>query len=156
MAPPMQTPPKTPQRRSPGQSTSRLPIWLLAFVVLMWLMVPLLLSGRGANSIPYSRFLTLVQQGHVVKADIGSQTVTGVYRSGGKSVSFVTTRPPGVDEPQLLRELAAHKVEFSGTVPSGILHFLGTVLTWVLPLILFVGVWLYLLRRLGGGMARAR
>jgi cell division protease FtsH len=115
-------------------------------------MVPLLLGGGARTSIPYSRFLALVQQNRVVKAEIGSQTVSGVYRREGKGVAFVTTRPPGVDEPQLLRELATHKVEFSGSRPSGLSHFIGTLLAWVLPVALFVGVWLFLVRRLGGGM----
>jgi cell division protease FtsH len=121
-------------------------------VVLSWVMVPLLLGGGARTSIPYSRFLALVQQNRVVKAEIGSQTVSGVYRREGKGVAFVTTRPPGVDEPQLLRELATHKVEFSGSRPSGLSHFIGTLLAWVLPVALFVGVWLFLVRRLGGGM----
>ena len=150
MTPPRQPPPDRRDRQPPGQVRPRVPIWVLALVVLGWLMVALLLSGRGANSIPYSRFLALVQQGHVVTAEIGSQTVSGVYRAGGKRVAFSTTRPPGVDEPQLLRELAAHKVEFSGTRPSGLAHFLGSLLTWLMPVVLVVAVWLFVLRRMGG------
>ena len=142
------------QPRQPGEgSRGRFTLWLLLVIVLSWLVVvPLIVSRAGVSSVPYSRFLTLVRQDRVVKVEIGSDTISGVYRNNTKRVDFVTTRPPGVDEPQLLRELTAHKVEFTGTRPSGIRHFLGTLLAWVLPVLLFVGVWLFLLRRIGGGM----
>ena len=120
-------------------------------IVLSWLAVPLLLSRGGASVIPYSRFLALVDQNRVVTVQIGAQAVTGVYRNAGKRIDFKTTRPPGVDEPQLLRTLSAHKVEFSGSRPSGLSHFLGSVLSWLLPVVLFVAVWFWLLRRMGGG-----
>jgi cell division protease FtsH len=131
---------------------ARFPVWLLLVLVLSWLfVVPLILSGAGASSIPYSRFLALVRQDRVVQVEIGSQTISGVYRSDAKRVDFVTTRPPNVDEPQLLRELATHNVEFTGSRPSGLRHFLGTLLAWMLPVLLVVGIWLFLLRRIGGG-----
>ncbi|MGZ4302509.1 MAG: ATP-dependent zinc metalloprotease FtsH [Gaiellaceae bacterium] len=142
------------QPRHPGEgSRGRFPVWLLLVVVLSWLVVvPLIVSGAGGSSIPYSRFLALVRQDRVVKVEIGSDTISGVYRNNAKRVDFVTTRPPGVDEPQLLHELAAHSVEFSGSRPSGLSHFLSSLLAWVLPVLLFVGIWLFLMRRIGGGM----
>jgi cell division protease FtsH len=142
------------QPRQPGEgSRGRFPVWLLLVVVLSWLVVvPLIVSSAGGSSVPYSRFLALVRQDRVVTVKIGSDTISGVYRNNTKRVDFVTTRPPGVDEPQLLRELAAHSVEFSGSRPSGLSHFLSSLLAWVLLVLLFVGIWLFLMRRIGGGM----
>jgi cell division protease FtsH len=109
----------------------------------------------GAGTIPYSRFVALLRADRVVRVEIGTQHVTGVYRRGGARVEFTTTRPPGVDAPTLLRELTTHHVEFTGTQPSGTGQFLRGLLAWLLPVALIVVVWMILLRRVSGGAAGA-
>src|SRR5919106_1331553 len=58
---------------------------------------------------------------------------------------FFTTRV----EPGLARELQQHGVVVTGQIES---TFLRDLLSWVVPVALFAGVWIYLLRRAGGGM----
>lgn len=153
MPPPIQ--PSPPQTRTPRRSGG-VPLWLIVLgLVMVWALVLPTLMASNAISIPYSRFLTLVDNGQVMKASIGSQTVSGTYTSGGREVMFVTTRPPGVDEPQLLRDLAAHHVEFSGTQASGFWSFVGTMLVWLLPVAIIIGFWVYMMRRMGQGAAGA-
>jgi cell division protease FtsH len=158
-------PPREPTPRgSPGPT--RRPGWLQPLIWVAILVMVLVLLGRGLGgtsgvSIPYSRFLALVQENRVVKVEIGSQSVTGVYRQGSKRVDFSATRPPGVDESKLLDRLSAHHVEFSGSQPSGLGQFLLTLLAWLLPLVLIIGVWIWFIRRagaggLGGGLALGR
>ena len=57
-------------------------------------------------------------------------------------------------DPQFAKDLAAHNVEFSGVLES---NWLTQVLSWVLPAIVFVGIWLFLVRKMAekqgmGGM----
>ena len=55
-----------------------------------------------------------------------------------------------VEDPQLVAELDAAKVSYTAANEN---HWLSTVLSWVLPAVVFVGVWNLLLRRsMGGGM----
>ncbi|HUP33221.1 MAG TPA: ATP-dependent zinc metalloprotease FtsH [Gaiellaceae bacterium] len=130
--------------------------WRILLPVLVFALAALLfgrLTGEPAKSeIPYSRFLDLVGAGRVVEAEIGEESIRGVYRDGER-VEFTTTRPPGVDEQELLRELRAHDVEFTGSRPGGAGPFLRSLLAWLLPFLLIIAVWLFLLRRvqLGGG-----
>ena len=56
---------------------------------------------------------------------------------------FRTTR---VDS-SLAEELAKHDVKFSGQVES---KFFSTLLSWVLPVLLFFGIWMLLMRRVAG------
>lgn len=58
---------------------------------------------------------------------------------------FITTRV----EPDLARDLQQHDVVVTGQVES---TFLRDLLSWVVPVALFVGLWMFILRRMGGGM----
>ncbi|HEU5193992.1 MAG TPA: ATP-dependent zinc metalloprotease FtsH, partial [Methylomirabilota bacterium] len=57
---------------------------------------------------------------------------------------FITTR---VDDPDLVRELQAANVRFTGTGDGG---WLGTLASWVVPAVVFVGLWSLMVRRMGG------
>lgn len=75
-----------------------------------------------------------------------------------KPFYFRTVR---VEDPDLVKELQAAGVEYSGTRPSAISQFL---VSWVLPIAIMIGIWSFLARRfsaasesvLGFGRSRAR
>src|SRR3989442_7873050 len=60
---------------------------------------------------------------------------------------------PGLDDGRLITELEAHRVEFTGKIESTFLRdlFFG----WVLPLGVMVAIWMFLMRRVGGGPTQA-
>jgi cell division protease FtsH len=125
---------------------------ILALVVLV--IGALFIGGlRGSRQeLPYSRFLGLVNAGRVEKVDIGTRDVTGVYRDGGRTVSFSATRPPDLSETSLVRDLQAHRVQFTGDQPSALGGLLGSLLLFlVLPIALLVAAGLFIARRVGGG-----
>jgi cell division protease FtsH len=124
---------------------------LLLFFVLSRLFVP-----AGAETIPYSEFLTAVDQGRVVKAEIGETEIDGVYKVSGEEKDFRTIRPPGVDDRELISSLQAAGVEFTGFRPSGFSRFVTQfLLGWILPLVFLVGIWIFFLRRFQGGAGGA-
>ena len=125
---------------------------ILALVVLV--IGALFIGGlRGSRQeLPYSRFLGLVNAGRVEKVDIGTREVTGVYRDGGRTVSFSATRPPDLSETSLVRDLQAHRVQFTGNQPSALGGLLGSLLLFlVLPIALLVAAGLFIARRVAGG-----
>ena len=65
---------------------------------------------------------------------------------------FTTARIPATDDYQIVRELEAAKVEFSGRIES---TFWRDLFSWVVPLILMAALWLFLMRRMGGGPTQA-
>lgn len=75
-----------------------------------------------------------------------------------KPFRFRTIR---VEDPDLVKELQAAGVEFSGVKPSMLGKFL---MEWILPLLLMIGIWMFLFRRIGSagesilsiGKSRAR
>jgi cell division protease FtsH len=52
-----------------------------------------------------------------------------------------------------MAELAAHKVEFSGRIESTLLR--DFIFGWLLPIGIMVAIWLFLMRRMGGGPTQA-
>ena len=59
--------------------------------------------------------------------------------------NFSTVQVP----PDLAGQLAKHNVEFTGSAADG--GALGTLLSWVLPPLLFVGIWMFASRMMMGG-----
>jgi cell division protease FtsH len=108
-------------------------------------------TAREIATIPYSQFEELLQQGQVAEIGISERFIQGTTKEpvlNGRS-RFVTTRV----EPQFAEELRKHGVRFTGQIENTLLRDL---LSWLIPLGLFVGVWLFLARRaaqgLGGGL----
>ncbi len=103
--------------------------------------------------IPYSEYQQLLKQGKVESVGISDRTVQGTLKeplSGGQK-QFVTTR---VDQ-ETAQELEKYSVKFTGQIES---TFLRDLLSWVMPVLLFFGLWWYIARRaaegggLGGGL----
>ena len=103
--------------------------------------------------IPYSEYQQLLKQGKVVSVGISDRTLQGTLKeplSGGQK-QFVTTR---VDQ-ETAQELEKYNVRFTGQIES---TFLRDLLSWVMPVLLFFGLWWYIAKRtaegggLGGGL----
>jgi cell division protease FtsH len=94
--------------------------------------------------IPYSEFESLLEQGKIEQVEIGANQIRGTLKEekDGKSV-FVTNRV----EPDLADRLDKYGVKFSGRAQN---TFLPMLLSWVIPVLLFVGIWMFLLRRMAG------
>jgi cell division protease FtsH len=107
---------------------------------------------REVEPIPYSEFQSLLKAGKVREIAILDNYIQGTLVSPGPDGrdKFITTRV----DPELAGDLAQYNVKFTGVVQS---TWLRDILGWVLPALVFVGIWLYLMRRfaerqgLGGG-----
>ena len=110
---------------------------LLGLVVIQ----DLLIAARQTETLPYSEFKRLVAEGKVAEATVGPSTITGRLREpvDGKPF-FVTQRV----EESLAADLMRGNVTFTGAVPS---TFLTTVLSWIVPALVFFGLWWFLIRR---------
>ncbi|MGH2662080.1 MAG: ATP-dependent zinc metalloprotease FtsH [Actinomycetota bacterium] len=124
----------------------------LGYVVL-GLLVLYLIQGlfvEGPRRLDYSVFLDRVEAGQVERVAISETEVTGelVGEQGGPG--FVSTRPPGVDEQELLALLQQNDVAFTGQQPSALSNFL---FSWILPILVLVAIWGFVFRRMAGGGA---
>ena len=106
------------------------------------------------SEIPYSEFKAAVVADKVEEVSVSSTVIHGRMKpdtspDAGASSStkggrvFDTVR---VEDPDLIRDLETHHVKVTGMIES---TFLRDLLSWVVPIALFFGVWLFLLRRMG-------
>ncbi len=100
------------------------------------------------EELPYSEFRTLVAAGKVEEVTVTHQALTGKLKqeeSAKEQKPFTTIR---VEDPDLVKELNAHHVKFTGVIES---TFLKDIISWLLPTLVFVGIWFFIFRRLGQG-----
>ncbi|MBM4121879.1 MAG: ATP-dependent zinc metalloprotease FtsH [Nitrospira sp.] len=99
------------------------------------------------TEIPYSEFKASVTAGKVEEVSISSTIIHGRMKPEQAQAgrSFNTIR---VEDPDLIRDLESHQVKITGVIES---TFLRDLLSWVVPIALFAGFWLFLLRRVGQG-----
>ncbi len=106
-------------------------------------------SGGGTDVIPYSQFQQYLDTNKVKQVTVSGNVIRGTLTEAmpdGRT-NFTTVQVP----PDLAGQLAKHNVEFSGSVTDG--GALGTLLSWILPPLLFVGIWMFASRMMMGGRA---
>ncbi len=107
---------------------------------------------KTVEAIPYSQFEQYLKDKKIEEISIKENTIEGKFKEplkDGKQY-FVTTR---VDIP-LAEELTKYDVKFTGIVQS---TFIRDIMSWVLPVLLFFGLWMFFIRRIAekqgiGGM----
>ncbi|MEY3333019.1 MAG: hypothetical protein RLZZ176_1319 [Cyanobacteriota bacterium] len=127
---------------------------LLTFLLLLNLIVPSFLGTR-LQQVPYSDFIDQVKAGKVDKAIVGSDRIEYAIKTktaDGKTVEQVFRTTPvaiDLDLPKILRD---NNVEFAAPPPDEN-AWIGTILSWVAPPLIFFGIWALLMSRQGGGPA---
>ncbi len=98
--------------------------------------------------IPYSQFQTYLDEGRIKSVDVGSQTIHGQFKEPVNGQQYFVTRRVEDDLAQKLRDKG---VEYDGTLEN---TFFEQLLSWLIPIGIFLAIWYFLIRRLaqGGGM----
>jgi len=127
---------------------------LVLFGIQAFLLVP------HPESMSYSEFKALLRAGKVSELGLYRDTIEGTFsptglegvlskekieaikRSETSSPNFVTTR---VEDPGLVAELEAAHVRFTGHVTN---TWIATLLSWILPAVIFVGLWMVVMKRM--------
>jgi cell division protease FtsH len=99
----------------------------------------------AVKTIPYSEFLKLLKENKVIEVAITANQIQGKLKDdgSGKEQMFRTVRV----DPDTSNLLEQHNVNFKGEIES---NFLPTLLSWIVPVILFVGLWFFLMKRMAG------
>ncbi|MBU6497303.1 MAG: ATP-dependent zinc metalloprotease FtsH [Rhodospirillales bacterium] len=120
--------------------------YIIAALLGVMLIQGLLIQQTHVKTIPYSQFLELLRQGQLTDLRIGADEITGTFKQpADKNVpDFATVRV----DPTLAQGLAQEKVSFAGIPGPGLLQ---TVLSWLLPSLGFVLLWMFLVRPMAGG-----
>ncbi|MBN1655377.1 MAG: ATP-dependent zinc metalloprotease FtsH [Deltaproteobacteria bacterium] len=125
--------------------------FFLAFAVL-YLLQTALLGEIRPEKVPYSEFLSLLEQGKIASVNLREREIVAELVSKdnreNKNKIILTERLPNINESLLLEKLYASKVRFQGKIETDSWlkqFFLG----WVLPLGILVLLYLFIMRRIG-------
>jgi cell division protease FtsH len=100
--------------------------------------------GGGSNEIAFSQFLDDVDGGKVKQVTITDQQIVGSYKAQG---TFQTYAPPGAN---LVDELRKKDVAIVARPPGENFSLLGALISWM-PMIVIIGIWLFVMRQMQGG-----
>ncbi|MBB6218295.1 cell division protease FtsH [Anaerosolibacter carboniphilus] len=125
------------------QKNPKMPIiyyYIAALIVVLLLnafVFPLLLK-QEITQVDYGTFLTQIENGKVKVVEIEENQIAFVAKDkDGKENIYVTGR---MDDPGLVDRLHNAKVQFSKVIPKENSPLLNLILTWIVPIIIFMGI----------------
>lgn len=101
-------------------------------------------ESQQVRDIPYSNFLDILDRGQVRQVNLRGSQITGSTTNGK---SFTTV---GTYDPNLLDNLQATNVEITVQPEEETPWYISLLLQWG-PLLLLVGVWIFMMRKMPGG-----
>ena len=123
-------------------------IWyVLLGIWFVFIIQNFMVAAFEIKTIPYSQFLQLLKENKISEVAISSNRIQGKYKENGvspaKETMFKTVRV----DPETSKLLEQYNVNFKGEIES---QFLPTLLSWIIPVFLFFGVWYFLMKRMAG------
>ncbi|QGM47481.1 ATP-dependent zinc metalloprotease FtsH [Methylocystis heyeri] len=120
---------------------------LLFFVLGALLLQQFWSSAQQTEVVPYSEYYKLLTDDKISEVAVSSQYVRATLKEpqkdGHKEIVAVRV------DPNVAQELETAKVKFSGVPEQG---WFTTLLSWVIPTLLFFFIWSLFARRAGGGI----
>lgn len=139
-------------------------LWYGFCVALVILSAYSLVSTRPSPTLPYSDFKALLAAGRIAEVEIANDRIESTLKPGdldgiissdadaklspdAKGRRAFTT--VAVPDQTLVSELDRQHVRYSATPQS---NWLTTLASWIVPTVIFVGIWSFALNRLGRGL----
>src|SRR3954471_15755475 len=101
-------------------------------------------QAQTVEVLPYSEFEKLLAEHRIDEVVISDQRITGKLKSkeGGKTIAVANLVPP-----DLAARLSKYDVRYTRVFESTLFRDL---LSWILPALIFFGVWFFLAKRMAG------
>ncbi len=135
-----------PQPSRPQQIGNIL-LLISGVVLLLNLAVPLF-TGPSIPKVPYSLFLSQVEDDLVARVSLGQDQIRYQLKSQGEEPGNILATTPIFDL-ELPNKLESHGVEFAASPPPQN-RWIGSLLSWVIPPLIFVAIWQFFIGRRAG------
>lgn len=132
------------KKRIPPQKTI---FWyFVALIITLFALQYFQVGGRQSKTLSYSTFETYLHDGRISSVKISDTAIRGQFKKplSDGTKDFVVQRVP----PDLAKQFAKYGVSVSGESNSNVLF---TILSWIVPMLVFFGLWMLFFRGLGGG-----
>ena len=130
--------------KKPNLKKTHFTIWyfLIAFLIIL-LIQNYFVGKKVEDEISYSEFKESLRAGKIKEVTITPEAISGVKETEKGPRRLKTVR---VEDPDLVKELDAHHVQYTGKIDSKLLM---NILSWIIPLIFFFFIWRVLFSRMG-------
>jgi cell division protease FtsH len=122
-------------------------LWLVIILSMILLFGIFSQSQTGRKELNFSEFLARVEQGEVAEVELKGSAITGKLKDGTPFQTYAA------EDPELVPNLRRQGVIISAK-PVEQTPWWSLVLNW-LPMLLFIGVWVFFMRQMQGGGAKA-
>ena len=124
-------------------------IALLALLLIQEFVIAPLVAGE--EEVPYSKFRQDLAQGLIAEVTVEPERIvyTLTEAEGDTDTTGARRKVVPIEDRDLVRDLVEAGVEFQAHTPSK--GLLGPLLGWVLPILPFVVIWWFLMKRMGKG-----
>lgn len=124
-------------------------MWLAIFLILLMLSSVWFQTASNEQVIPYSDIKQMIRDGEVTSAELHEHVIV-VAAEGldATEPTYFRAVTPTQNDPDLLPLLEHEGIEISAVAPQEV-----TIFTYLLPWILIIGVYMWLQRRMMGGIA---
>lgn len=119
---------------------------ILLVIILLNAFVFPKITGRFVEEVDYSTFLTMVEKGQVAEVEIENNYINFVPSDQNDRKTY---RTGVIEDPELVDRLHEANVKFTKVVPRQLSPLMTFLLSWILPLLIFVLIGRYFSRKLG-------
>jgi cell division protease FtsH len=108
------------------------------------------LFGPSIPQVPYSLFIHQIDDGDVSRVYVGQNEIRYQLKGEGENQYGQIFQTTPIFDLELPKRLEAQGVEFAAAPPAKN-GWIGSLLSWVIPPLIFVGIWQFFLNRSAGG-----
>ena len=147
------------------------PILWAVIIVIFFNFLASQINNVGTKEIPYSEFIQMIEKDEVATVELSNNKYTFYLKKDmpegansedlaevlakqmekGGATTYVTAAIPAEDT-ELIPLLKEHKVKFYSEMQEESSYLMSLLLSYVIPMVLMVGLLIFLMRRMGGGM----
>jgi len=118
--------------------------YLVFALVAMLLLQQWWQQAQTIEVVPYSEFEQMLAEEKIAEVVVSDQRITGKLKQADNGKTVVVAN---LVQPDLAERLSQYDVKYTRTIES---TFFRDLLSWVVPALVFFGVWFYLARRMAG------
>ncbi len=166
-----------PPQSNPPKLRPKFPLAYFIFLAASILLFNFFIPKPDGQALDYSHFKELIRSGKIKRVEIGSDALLGFPVTGAQEIKLreeakarmrlreksqskppdsalavYRTVPVPSPDPDFLKLLDSTKVEYYARAETG-KGFQNLLFTWILPGLFFVGIWMLIMPRMGGGGA---
>lgn len=138
-------------------------LWYFVAASVILLAIQLLLFAPRVETVTYSEFKALLKAGKVDTLILGEREISGQVKKEGletilsREKAEAIKKLPGekgqfsavrVPDPDLIKQLEAAGIKYTGKIDN---PWISSILSWVIPALIFFFLWSFLIRRMGSG-----